>query len=131
MRVTEDEFKALQARLNKGGSAEPVKEVKSKYRSTKKTVDGIEFDSAKEARRYIDLKGWQDSGQIKRLEHQRAFDLEVNGHHICSYVADFCYEESGLLVVEDVKSKVTRKLPSYVIKKKLMAAVLGITIVEV
>jgi len=34
-------------------------------------------------------------------------------------------------VIEDVKSPVTRKLPAYRLKKRLMLACHGITIVEV
>src|SRR3990172_3854168 len=46
------------------------------------------------------------------------------------YNPDFSYRKSGL-VVEDVKSPVTRKLPAYRLKKKLMLACYGITIVEI
>lgn len=101
-----------------------------KYRNKKKVVNGLEFDSTKEARRYQDLLAWQHSGQITQLLRQQSFDIVVNGELICSYVADFTYRLEGQLVVEDVKSKVTRKLDLYRIKKKLMKAVLGIEIRE-
>lgn len=127
MRISEEEYRALVA----GRHPKPKQErPPSKYRNRKKEIDGIQFDSTKEANRYIDLKAWQYSGQISRLERQREFEIIVNGQLICRYVADFCYEIDGRQIVEDVKSKVTRKLPVYSIKKKLMAAVLGIEITE-
>jgi hypothetical protein len=46
-------------------------------------------------------------------------------------VADFCYVEGGVRVVEDLKSEITRKLPVYLIKKHLMLSVLGLQIREV
>lgn len=100
-----------------------------KYRNKKTTINGLEFDSAKEAKRYSDLCLWQHSGQIQKLEHQRSFEIVINGQLVCTYVSDFCYEKDGELIVEDVKSTVT-KTPVYVLKKKLMKAVLNIDIQE-
>lgn len=93
-------------------------------------MDGYTFDSKKEARRYLDLRAEQEAGSISQLRCQVEFPLTVNGQHICDYVADFVYYRDGVRVVEDVKSKVTKKLPVYRIKAKLMAA-LGNLITEV
>jgi len=49
---------------------------------------------------------------------------------ICRYVADFGYIENGAVVIEDVKSKITKGLPVYRLKKKLMKALYGIDIRE-
>jgi hypothetical protein len=46
------------------------------------------------------------------------------------YTADFVYYENGQLVVEDVKSDITRKEADYVLRRKLMLHVHGIRIKE-
>lgn len=102
----------------------------SKYRNTKIEYDGRTFDSKKELGRYLDLRAEQQDGTITGLQCQVPFPIEVNGVLICDYVADFVYFRHGERVVEDVKSKVTRKLPVYRIKLKLMQAI-GIEVIEV
>ncbi len=125
LRLSEDEYASLLT-----GRA-PKEAKPSKYRNVKKTWNGIEFQSTKECNRYIDLRAQASTGEIKALERQKEFELWVNDQLICSYVADFVYYRDGKYIVEDVKSKVTRKLPVYAIKKKLMLAVRGIEIQEV
>ncbi len=103
-----------------------------KYRNIKTVVDGITFDSAKEARRYGELKLLEKSGRISGLEIQPAFRIVVNDCLICTYKADFRYvtdtpHASGLVVIEDCKGFLT---PVYRLKKKLMLAVHGISVVE-
>ena len=51
--------------------------------------------------------------------------------YFIKYVADFVYQEKGQLVVEDVKSKMTRNLPVYRLKKHLMKSVHGLEIREI
>jgi hypothetical protein len=111
----------------KGG----VEKKKSKYGNVKTEIDGSRFDSQKEAARYVQLRYREKAGEITDLELQREFELIVNGEKVASYVSDFSYQESGELVVEDVKSAITRKLPTYRLKKKLMKSIHGITIKEV
>ena len=112
----------------------------SKYRNEKRVVDGHTFDSAKEMRRYLILKTMLRAGKIRDLQCQRSFELiptQKNSHdetEVCvRYVADFAYVSNitGRIVVEDVKSDITKKLPAYIIKRKLMLHVHGITIEEV
>lgn len=107
----------------------PVK--KSKYRNVKETVDGIIFDSKKEANRYRVLRQLQHLRLITDLRWQVRFNLDVNGHKICYYVADFVYKDvDNVTIVEDVKSDITRKNRAYRIKLKLMKAIHGIDIRE-
>jgi hypothetical protein len=77
------------------------------------------------------LRYREKSGEITDLELQREFKLEVNGEKVASYICDFAYQENGLLVVEDVKSAMTRKLPVYRLKKKLMFSLHAVQIREV
>jgi hypothetical protein len=46
---------------------------KSKYGNKKTEIDGIIFDSAKEAKRYIELRYLLRLGEIKYLERQVEF----------------------------------------------------------
>lgn len=104
-----------------------------KFLNEKTPVDGIEFSSKKEARRYGELRLLERAGKITDLKLQPAFPLDVNGYPVCRYVADFAYvvTATGERVVEDVKSAFTRKLPAYRIKAKLFRALMGFEISEV
>lgn len=103
---------------------------RSKYGAQKTTVDGIEFDSKAEAKRYGELRLLERAGKIKNLERQVRYDLEVNGVKIGFYKADFRYwdQASSQHVVEDVKGMRT---PVFAMKAKLMKALHGIEVVEI
>lgn len=103
-----------------------------KYGNIPTVVDGHTFASKKEASRYATLKLLEKTGEIRGLAIQPKFRLDVCGQHICTYVADFQYlERDGSVVVEDVKSAITRKNPVYRIKNKLFHALIGFPIREV
>lgn len=104
----------------------------SKYRNQPVEVDGVRFDSKKEAARWVELQYWERASFIRDLERQVPFVLEVNGTRIGKYIADFRYLDiaTGQVVVEDVKSEATRKLPVYRMKKKLMFAIHQVVIRE-
>lgn len=106
----------------------------NKYLAKKTEVDDIRFDSKAEARRWGELKLMERVGQIEGLKRQVPFPLEVNGVQVARFVADFTYRTtfgSKGLVVEDVKSAFTRKLPVYRLKAKMFAAQYGFPITEV
>lgn len=112
----------------------------SKYGNRKTTVDGFGFDSAKEARRYTELALLQRAGEISDLRRQIRYQLippqYIDGKQVerpVDYVADFVYVDNrtGRTVIEDVKSKATKKLPAYIIKRKLVLLKYGIRIREV
>ena len=110
----------------------------SKYRSRKVTVDGITFDSEKEAGRWQELKLLERTGEIRDLQRQVPFVVipaqrDENGKLIekeVRYGADFTYIEKGKLTrtVEDVKGMKTRE---YILKRKMLLWRLGIRIKEV
>lgn len=102
-------------------------EKKSKFRNVKSVYQGITFDSKKEMNRWIELNQLQKEKKIWNLERQVVFPLFVNKSLICNYIADFVYDIKDRYVVEDVKGM---KLPIYNIKKRLMKAILEITILE-
>lgn len=122
-----------------------------KYGNRKVTVDGISFDSVREARRYKELKLLLLAGEIIGLQMQVPFELvpaqydetgEVYSkgprkgqpkHGKCIeksvvYVADFVYWQNGQRIVEDTKGVRTTE---YIIKRKLMLHKYGIRIREV
>lgn len=105
----------------------------SKYNAKKTVVDGIEFDSAKEAKRYAKLRALEDAGKIQGLRLQVPFELvpsfECDGvkYRGMKYVADFVYYRDGKVVVEDCKGV---KTAEYKLKKKLMAYINHVNIEE-
>lgn len=136
-------LKSLQERLtgrrDRQVSGKPVEQPQAakrkpgatKYRSVRTEMDGIAFQSAKEARRYAELKLLQCSGKIADLKLQPVIHCDLNGVHICDYMADFFYTtcKNGVRVVyEDTKGF---KTPVYKLKKRLVLALTGIEITEV
>ena len=134
--------------------------VSAKYGAKKRSVDGIVFDSSKEADRYLDLKMLLKDGVISDLECQKKYELipsiyeesdEVyksgprkgqrkRGKIIergVDYYADFVYKDrSGKTIVEDVKAYDRKRgkyieTKDFIIKRKLMLWVHGIRIKEV
>ena len=101
----------------------------NKYHNRKTSVDGIRFDSKREANRYIELKLLERSGVIKGLKRQVPYVLINKSSYgrATKYVADFVYYEDDKLVVEDVKGVRT---PVYKLKKRLMAERFGIEVKE-
>lgn len=93
----------------------------SKFHAKKTIVDGITFDSAREANRWTELKILERAGVIEQLKRQVRFELipKLPGERAAYYYADFTYLANGRLVVEDVKSPATRT-PVYLLKRKLM-----------
>lgn len=119
----------------------------SKYGAKKTEIDGILFDSKKEANYYIKLKAMEQAGEISELELQKEFILipvqrepstvtkkgkEKAGKVLerkCSYFADFYYKDNeGTFHCVDTKGF---KTADYKIKKKLMLWIHGIHIEEV
>lgn len=112
---------------------------KNKYSARKTTIDGITFDSAKEAARYKKLKMLESMGAIKDLKLQVPFELQpafrYNGKQIraIKYVADFTYyapDKNGkkVYVVEDTKGYKTKE---YELKRKMFLFTQGFEITEV
>ena len=123
-------------------------------------VDGIDFDSQREAKRYLELKALERAGKITDLKLQVMYELIPAAYHwlptgevyqkgekkgrpkykrVCvekavKYIADFEYTENGYTVVEDAKG--FRKTDSaaykvFVLKRKLMLWRYGIKVKEV
>lgn len=92
----------------------------NKYKNVKVSVNGIVFDSKKEAERYKELATLERLGIICDLRRQVSFELipKTPGERAVKYVADFSYKLLPHLetFVEDVKGYRTE---AYIIKRKL------------
>ena len=96
---------------------------KSKYNNKKVIVDGIKFDSKKEAEYYCQLKLLKQAGKIKDIGLQQRFVLQPgfkkNGvkYQPITYIADFVITNNdGTTEVVDIKGVETQV---FKIKKKL------------
>jgi hypothetical protein len=107
-----------------------VKGKQSKYRNKKTEINGIVFDSEKEANRYRQLLWMLKAGVIGLLQLQVPYELNEGGTHSLLYIADFVYVErkTGKTIVEDVKGWRTQE---YKKKRRLMKKVHGIVIKEI
>lgn len=122
-----------------------------KYKNSKICVDGIKFDSKREAGRYLQLKAMEQAGEITGLKRQVKFELIPTQRAPSTevyragpqkglpkpgavlerpiyYIADFTYSQDGKQIVEDAKGFRTK---DYKLKKKLMLYIYGIEIREV
>lgn len=108
-----------------------------KYGNKKVVMQGIEFDSRKEANRYVELNLLLRAKKISNLELQKKFVLipaqRIDGKVVereCSYIADFTYidADTGTMIVEDTKGFKTK---DYIIKRKLMLWVHNVSIREI
>ena len=97
-------------------------------------INGIVFDSKKEAHRYLELVDLERRNKIQNLELQKTYKINVNGKHICKYSADFDYDVvvsgNAKHVTVDVKSAITKKNSTYRLKNKLFKAIFGYDITE-
>lgn len=122
------------ARINphlfSGQHAKESKPKRNKYANTETEVDGIRFDSTKEANRYVKLKMMVKAGLIGMLQLQVDFELNPGGTHSLKYIADFVYidQRTGDSIVEDAKGFRTKE---YRKKKRLMKKIYQIEIKEV
>jgi hypothetical protein len=108
---------------------------RNKYNARKTVVDGINFDSKKEAKRWCDLQLLLRAGEIADLERQVTIHLDGRDGPILTptgrlmaYKADFRYYDMKLkcIVIEDVKGFKDKVYP---IKKAILAA-MGVDIFE-
>jgi hypothetical protein len=92
---------------------------RSKYNNKKTKVNGITFDSKKEADRYVFLTLRAEIGEVLDLHIQVPFIFALEGKKMFTYKADFVYFDTitNKTVIEDVKGMRT---PLYKLKKKLI-----------
>jgi hypothetical protein len=116
--MTREEYQAAIAKPKRG----------NKFGAKRTVVDGITFDSKREAEVYSDLKLLERAGRISGFERQRKFNLIVNGEIIGTYRADFAFidhDQDGRFRAIDVKGFDT---PLSAWKRKHVAALYGIEV---
>ena len=103
----------------------------NKYGNRKTVVDGITFDSQKEASRYQELRMLERAGEITGLVRQQKIELipKTKLYRACYYVCDFIYfdKRENKTIYEDVKGVRTKE---YLLKRKLLYWRHGIEIKE-
>ena len=107
----------------------------NKYGNTKTVVDGLKFDSKKEAIRWFELRNLERAGFITDLKRQVPIQLFAGDEPLLTptgrkmmYRADFTYHDTKLdvPVVEDAKGFAT---DIYKMKKAILAT-MGVEIKE-
>jgi hypothetical protein len=100
---------------------------KNKYNNRRATVDGIDFDSIKEANYYSNLKLLKRSKSILDFERQVPIELIPSYIHkgkkiqAMKYYCDFkIYHNDGSIEYIDVKSAKSNLDPVYKLKIKLL-----------
>lgn len=121
-----------------------------KYGNTKKVVDGITFDSKREADAYIYLKVLQEKGSISDLQIHPKWELQPKMteqyiEHLktkdkvkertiqqpITYTADFSFIRNGEFVCIDIKISKYLLPKEFVLKKKMMRYVHNIIVTEI
>lgn len=95
---------------------------RNKFGAVKTVLDGITFDSKREAAYYAELKLRERAGEVASVELQPVYELSVNGHLVGTYRPDFRFydvREKRVRVV-DVKGVRTREFQRTV---RLMRAI--------
>ena len=108
----------------------------NKFSAQPVTVDGIRFDSLKEARRWGELRLLEKAGEIRNLQRQVVIALEGRDKPLKTrtgrqmrITVDFTYEDKRLnwkKVYEDAKGMPTR---DYEVRRAVAAA-MGIEVLE-
>lgn len=126
----------------------PGRNTGNKYHNKKITIEGLTFDSKREAKRYQELRLLEKAGKIRDLRTQVKFVLipaqrepDIIGpkggkkpgkllERECAYIADFVYRDiaTDRTEVEDTKGMRTA---DYILKRKMMLYFYGIRIREI
>lgn len=109
---------------------------KNKFGAQRAEVEGVSFDSKKEARRWGELSMLQRAGEIRNLKRQVKIELQGRDGPLRTrtgrpmiLTVDFTYEDrraGWALVYEDAKGAITR---DYEVRRAVAQA-MGITVVE-
>ena len=101
----------------------------TKYHNVKTIVDGITFDSKKEARRYSDLKLLLRAGEVIKFSRQPEFVViekfqnrwTGEAERANKYRADFAVKFKGAdhWVIEDIKGGKGTQTKDFLLKRKL------------
>ena len=107
-----------------------IKEKRKWFCLADKKHEVVCFDSAKEHKRYLDLRILEDAGKIKSLQVHPKYEFEINGVKIGTYTCDLRYWVDGEgYHIEDAKGYMNAPQKQlFDIKCKLMKALYGIEV---
>lgn len=110
-----------------------------KYLNVRFTRRGAKWDSRKEYDRWAQLRLLERKGEIRDLKRQVRYTLLpkrlvrkdvqlktkvkttwITDEREVVYVADYVYRTKEHGIIEDCKSPMTKRLPDYIIKRKLL-----------
>ena len=94
----------------------------NKYNAQKTKVDGITFDSKKEANYYCTLKLRQRAGEIKYFLRQIPFDLPGGVKYRCDFVEFWTNGDVKFIDVKGVETK------EFKLKKKMVESLYPVII---
>ncbi len=120
MRMSVKQYREAEGRTN------------NKFGAQRITVDGIKFDSKREANRWLELRNLERAGQITDLRRQVVVELQGRDGPLLTrtgrkmrITVDFAYVDlrneatAGLTIYEDAKGKPTR---DYEVRRAVAAA---------
>ncbi len=137
MAWTEEQYREFQRERNAQAFADAPRAPKpSKYKNIKTVVDGITFDSKREASYWNELKLREKAGEIDHLERQVAFDLfcPVGDPNdaivvvVARYVCDFHFRETVSKQWRAIDIKGGKETPMFALKRKWLFLQSGIEI---
>ena len=99
--------------------------LRHKFKAVRSQIAGFKFASKKEAKRYMELKVLEQTGEVLFFLMQTPFHLPAGVKYICDFLV-FWKDES--VTIEDVKGV---KTPMYLTKKKMVEAIYPITSTEI
>ena len=116
MRWTEEEYQDYLRSQGKAGNKKiPAPKKKSKYGNIRTEVDGIKFDSKKEAEYYCQLKLLKQAGEIRdfglqpKFVLQEGFEKDGKKYSPITYYADFVVDNlDGTTDIIDIKGVETQ-----------------------
>jgi len=87
------------------------------------------FSSKTEATRYAQLRLMQEQGYISALELQPRFPVRVKGVLLCTYIADFRYQDArGNVRIEDTKASKKHSDPASALRRRLAEVLYDMTV---
>ena len=113
LRLSENQLKKL-LKTNSN-----IKQPKTnKYHNEKITINGLKYDSKKEYQRHCELILLEKNNKISNLRfHEKQDIIILQENPLITYIPDFCYEENGILIIEDLKGYQTKE---FKLKKKMI-----------
>ena len=130
LRLSEKELK----KILKNNSDVKINKKQNKYHNEKMIVDGVRYDSKKEYQRHKELILLEKANKIKNLRfHDKQDTVILQKDPLITYIPDFCYEEDGILIIEDLKGfqtkeyKLNQKMLISKLKKKEIIGKLRLT----